>query len=106
MKEKNLALIPAALLLSGGMTLPGSAIFSLFVIIAFVNAGIGLRMRNQINKRLPSIDQIPWWYRGRQIRTLKLHRDLFPESSLRFCWLCSAVGAFVLFGTLIYLGFI
>ena len=104
MKEKNFGLIPAALLISGGMTLPGSAIFGLFVIIAFVNAGICLRMRNQINKRLAPTDQIPWWYRGLQIRTLKLHRDLFPESSLRFWWWCSTVGAFALFGTLIYLG--
>jgi hypothetical protein len=42
MKENNRTLIPAVLLIPG-MTLPGSAIFGFFAIIAFVNAGIGLR---------------------------------------------------------------
>ena len=42
MKEKNWALIPAALLISGRITFLVSAIFGLFVVIAFVNSGIGL----------------------------------------------------------------
>jgi len=104
MKEKNWALIPAALLISGRITFLVSAIFGLFVVIAFVNSGIGLSMRYQINKRLSPADQIPWWWRGLEIRTLKLHRELFPKSSLRFWWWCSTVAAFALFGTLIYLG--
>ena len=70
--------------------------------MSFLMAANGLlySMRDEVNRRLPKDAQIDFWgWRRREFAVLRLHREMYPESSKRWkMWVLALSGYTIMFG--------
>ena len=72
------------------------ALLAAGALCAFISTLIGSEMQGGVNKQLPHDKQLqgPWWF-GKQVRLLREHRRLFPNSKLRMAQHSAGVSMFV-----------
>jgi hypothetical protein len=72
------------------------ALLAAGALCAFISTLIGSEMQGEVNKQLPHDKQLegPWWF-GKQVRLLREHRRLFPNSKLRMAQNSAGVSMFV-----------